>query len=336
MSIASLLRQKGVQQILRFLGRLIGFLIVYTAVNYVAITVFSILYKVFREVDFPFQYSLHVFAGEFMDKQLGRLEILEIILSKAVIPYMCIAWAVRIFLYKTNPIHFASCCVVTRKRELKLRYWIMLRKYSFLHDVRLKVRIVDQKSLYDEEGAREYFSWQQELDMARGVRQCTLNFYRSKSYINTNPVDSFEFFKMLWERKSRSENKKLIFSITGIDENGHVFCNSKAYSLSNIFLDARFARIRFKDCKSYSERKEYYKYQNFNKIVLRDKADFKSLSSQMAETPSAECITQNVENQEDKVAVKFINNCFASYYNCTKISIKIKNMLHNKLGIDFS
>lgn len=333
--VASLFRQKAVQQLGRVMINRCGFLVKCLFVYVIEVLIFAILYYYFQNNTDPLGHSTAIALNLLGAENYGKIEITQWFIGSIVIVYLCVNGAVKRFLQPVNPISLSGC-VVTNRDRLKLRYWIMLRKGVFLYNVKLRVRLIEIQSMYDEESVRCYFDSEQSLISARGIRQCTFEFCHN----NKNVISSYEQFCQVVCEHYEKNDLRLLFTVIGEDFDGHKFTQSKSYMLNAVFMNAQFARIRRSEYTGQSgydiERSEYYKYQNYNKIIRDETELSKAISNQIASNGMITVIDRGEEKKEDPWYIRWVNNRTAAYYNKSSKKRLIKNYFERKWKIDMS
>ena len=323
-NIYSLLRQKPVQRFIRYCLRLGNFIIFYAIVSLTVICSFAYIYHG-MDIGEPFLHSLYVYLGQ-IDFKIGIVELFELFVQ-IVVAYIAIGSAVTKCMQPINPLRFSSCAVL-KGQTVWFRYWIMLKKGSFLYDVMIRAWIGDD-DFFRNEYNKDYpfVSESITLNSIRGIRQV--------------PIDVSSFCDGDYEQLKKY---KIVLMINGVNKDGTMFTNSKAYGFrTDVFNGCRFAEVQIDknhetpSINQEDEKKRYfYKYQNFNKIIIEDEKLRSDLESQALKHGGVSVLSKQEEKQKDPWYVQLINNITALFYNQNSIYTILKRWIEKKCKIDFS
>lgn len=246
--------------------------------------------------------------------------------------------------------------------EITVRYWIMYPRGKFLHDVKLRIQLEDKKK---DVGDNKYvLDLTQKQTSVRGVLEQTFkiekdelasDFNRFCDALNNTLKDTKKDDKTV-DTSTNLEDWRLIFSITGVNDEGNIITKAKSYDCSHIFLNTKFAKIEIVPEKS-EENKEikkpkktkktnkgdgiYCKYQNFNKIICMENKDFDEGKEYLAvkrkvdeQCPTAKVLKEDEEDSKDPWTIQIINKLTMNHYRKYKMPKNIMRSILKRLKID--
>ena len=127
-----------------------------------------------------------------------------------------------------HPLRFSSCAVF-KEPKVWFRYWVMLKKGSFLYDVKIMAWIGDD-DFFRKEYNEDYLFVSETItyNNIRGIRQVPINLSSFKN-------GDYEKLK----------DYKIVLMINGVNKDGTMFTNSKAYGFrTDVFNGCRFAEVQ--------------------------------------------------------------------------------------------
>lgn len=377
----SLLRQKAVQNFIKRKFQFVKFLLycLFWYAFIVGIFMFFYLGIGKEEGITSLIHSINVMIrGEDIKQCFDKatvIGIIEFLTFDVVVAACIIGRAVKLFLVPINPIVYATCATVystcyERKEDtvktdnqvdigemknssdiiadrITVRYWIMYPRGKFLHDVKFRIQLEDRQK--DEGNNRIVLDLKEQQGSARGVseqtfkiatNELTTDFERFCNALNdTLKVEQTE------EMIRNIDNWRLIFSITGVNDEGNIITKAKSYDCSHVFLNTKFANIEINACDISDKPNKgdgiYCRYQNFNKIICMGHKDIdKDMEYAVVkhkideQCPTAKVLKSSEEAMDDGWTIRIINLLTMHHYRKYKMSKNIMRSILRRLKID--
>lgn len=375
----SLLRQKAVQNFIKKKFQFIKFLFYCLFWYAIIIGVFMLLYLLIGKekglASLMHSMNVMIHGGDtiqYFDKSTV-ISIIEFLAFDVIVAACIIGRAVKLFLVPINPIVCATCATVystayERKigktenqfaidgmknstdiipDEITVRYWIMYPRGKFLHDVKLRIQLEDKKK---DVGNNKYvLDLTQKQTSVRGVLEQTFKIEKDELASDFNSFcDALNNTLKVDQTNNTSfdaDNWRLIFSITGVNDEGNIIKKAKSYDCSHIFLNTRFAKIEINDTraskKNYKGDGIYCKYQNFNKIVCMENKyigecmEYPVVKYKVDEQcPTAKLLKSCEEKDDDPWTIQIINRLTMNHYRKYKMPKNIMRSILKRLKID--
>lgn len=251
------------------------YLLYYLAASAFIILLFGLFYY-FNNVCSPWKLSLEVFWGS--EESILPEVYCFIFAEKIINDLFALIFVGKIlekFLKPINPIITSKYAIYdTVKMKFSFRYWIMLSRFEYLYDVKIRVLLTEYET--HQRGINQLKPlWElksddiQSLDQIRGIRYIELSAEDSQELINT-------------VQKYPNKSWRIDVSIRGNNENGTTYYKWHRYQPKAILIGYRFIPLqrheyesdyffstdpyKTDDDISNFKKREFFRYHYFDKV----------------------------------------------------------------------